>query len=368
MLAIFDMSSANIERYNSDLLKKYSGQYIAYVDDLEFCTKLDSPKATLICSSGWAIRKIMNSFKSYQVSVVIISGQRPADFRIVVAANKLNIPIVYKMHGLYVVRVKRNIAFYFSNMRKVFRTVGYLFDIAFSTGSVRIASGIFLSFVFGMPRKKWMNSDRLCVDYGLVWSEYWKSWHERCWAMNPRQGWKVTGNPDTTKFPSAPTKEKSFCYVYQTLVEDGRVSRSIMNSFYDDLASIAHSQNKAVHVKWHARGDTSIRDGLAQRGFHIHDEFPIGEIYVGHFSSLLGLVPLIGGSIIVFELEGHTTPKPIAECATLLIDDIDALANGLAVTYAVDESKKTNAIYYFGDNYVLHVEEEIVSQYIKEQG
>ncbi|MFC1546089.1 hypothetical protein ACFL4I_01565 [Pseudomonadota bacterium] len=363
MLAIFDMSSANIERYNSDLLKNYSGQYVAYVDDPEFCTELDSPEAILICSSGWSIKKIMHSIEKHHVSVVIISGQRPADFRIVIAANKLNIPIIYKMHGLYVTRVKRNALFYFSNISKVFKTVRYLFDIAFSTGNIRIAIGIFLSFVFGWPRRNWMVSEDLRVDHGLVWSEYWKSWHERCWSMNPRQGWKTTGNPDTTKFATIPTKDKSFCYVYQTLVEDGRISRSTMESFYDKLARIARTQNKIVHVKWHARGDATMREGLERRGFHIHNKFPIGTIYVGHFSSLLGLVPLIGGLVIVFELEGHATPDPIRQCATLITSDIDTLEEGVASTYDVDESKKTNAIYYFGDHYFHNVEELIVSQH-----
>lgn len=363
MLAIFDMSSVNILRYNDSLLSNIKEQYIAYVDDPECCTEIDNPDVTLICSSGWSIKKIINSFKRNKVSAVLISSQRPADLRIILASNQLKIHVIYKMHGLYTVNITRKYSFYFSNFRKVVRTVGYLFDIAMYTKNITIISGVILSFVFGASREKWMTSEMLRVEHGLIWSEYWEKWHEEHWSMNPRQGWKITGNPDTTKFSNTQVDTNSICYVYQTLVEDGKIACSVMESFYDMLADVAKNQNKKVNVKWHARGSSIIRRALEARGFHIHNSFPVGKTYVGHYSSLLGLVPLIDGFLIVFELEGHLSPLPISKCATFVANDKDSLVTGLTSSFSIDNSKKENAIYYFGTDYDYNVEASIISKY-----
>lgn len=364
MLAIFDMSSVNVERYNSELLKRYTGKYIAYVDDPDCCGELNCADATLVCTAGWSIKRIINSLKDQGISVVMISGQRPADFRMVIAANTLNILIIYKMHGLYVEVVKRHISFYFLSMKKVLRTVGYLIDVGVFTKSVRIPVGILLSFVFGVSRKTWMTSEKLRVDHCLVWSEYWRPWHERNWYMNPRKGWAITGNPDTEKLTNAKFNEVDVCYVYQTLAEDGRVSKQTMVSFYDGLARVALNKKIKVHVKWHARGDTVIRKDLESRGFIVHDELPLAKVYIGHFSSLLGLMPLVGGALVLFELKGHLTPKPIRQCATVIVNDMKNLEKALSYPCVLDENKRTQAEYYFGTYYSYSVEYTVVSQYL----
>jgi len=364
MLAIFDMSSVNVERYNSELLKKYTGKYIAYVDDPDCCGELNCADATLVCTAGWSIKRIINSLKEQGISVVMISGQRPADFRVVIAANTLNIPIVYKMHGLYVAKVKRNISFYFLSMKKVLRTIRYLIDIGLFTKYIRIPVGLLLSFVFGASRKPWMITEVLHVDHCLVWSEYWRPWHERHWCMRPRKGWVTIGNPDTAKLTNAELNEEGVCYVYQTLVEDGRVSKQIMESFYDGLTIIARNKKLKVHVKWHARGEVAIRKDLESRGFIVHDELPLAKVYIGHFSSLLGLMPLVGGALVIFELEGHVTPKPIRQCASRIVRDMNGLEKALSSPCVLDENKREQAEYYFGTYYSDSIEWTVISQYL----
>jgi hypothetical protein len=363
MLAIFDMSSVNIERYNVELLKRYTDNFVAYVDDPDCCEEIAAPKAVLICSGGWSIKKIRDSFVLNGVTVLLISGQRPADFRVILAANSLNIPIVYKMHGLYVEKVKRNLSFYLVSIKKVLRTIGYLFNIAMFTKDIRISIGVLLSFVFGSSRESWMSSE-LNVDHCLVWSEYWKPWHQRNWGMEPRKGWAITGNPDTSKFTQIKIDEPSVCYVYQTLVEDGRVSSQSMESFYDGLASITHNLGLKVHVKWHARGEPLVREQLQSRGFIVHNELPLVKVYIGHFSSLLGLMPLLGGAIVIYELEGHVTPEPIRQCASKIVYDLNALEKALSSSCELEVRHRQQAEYYFGGQYSDNVEYEIISNYI----
>ena len=109
-----------------------------------------------------------------------------------------------------------------------------------------------------------------------------------------------------------------------------------------------------------------IRAGLERRGFRIYDEFPVGHTYVGHYSSLLGLVPIVGGSLFVFELEGHSTPESVVKCATLVTNSIETLAEGIDLTYAKDKDKVDNAIHYFGGEYSQNIENSIISKHIIE--
>ena len=364
MLAIFDMSVVNIERYNSELLKRHVDEFIAYVDDPDCCEGMSCSNARLICTAGWPIQKIINSFRELKVSNVIISGQRPADFRIIIAANNLHIPIVYKMHGLYVENVKRNISFYLLSFKKELRTDGYLIDIGCFTNSIKLPFGILLSFVVGMSRKYWMKSHFLQVDHGLVWSKYWQIWHEKNWFMTPNKRWEVTGNPDTLKFSKVELNSNNICYIYQTLVEDGRVTFHDMNDFYDGLATVAGKMNFKVNVKWHARGDATIKKSLEARGFIVHNNFPLTTLYVGHFSSLLGMVPLVEGKIIIYELDGHDTPEPIRQCATSIAHNIPELERSLNLGSEARESKNKQAEYYFGSDYSTTIEYEVIKSYL----
>ena len=93
MLAIFDMSTVNIKRYNSELFKSRSGQYIAYVDDPDLCVAIDDMNCHLVCSGWWTISRFINHFKENGVSVIIVSGQRTADLRVLIAASVLAIPV-----------------------------------------------------------------------------------------------------------------------------------------------------------------------------------------------------------------------------------------------------------------------------------
>lgn len=364
MLAIFDMSAVNVERYNSEFLKKHIDEYTAYVDDPDCCAELTDLNATLFCTAGWSIQRLINSFKERNISTLMISGQRPADFRVIIAANTLHIPVVYKMHGLYVEGVKRNMSFYLLSIKKVFRTVRYLINIGRFTNSIKIPFGILLSFVAGVSRKFWMTSDLLQVDHGLIWSQYWQAWHEKNWFMSPKRGWDITGNPDTLKFTKVQLNTNNVCYIYQTLVEDGRITRRAMESFYDNLSALACNKNFKVNIKWHARGNPLIRESLESKGFIVHDNFPLTKLYIGHFSSLLGMVPIVGGKIIVYELSGHDTPESIRQCASSIVNDMCSLEKSLSVTCQSTESKSSQAEYYFGSYYSSTTEYKTVKQYI----
>ena len=202
MLAIFDMSSVNIERYNKSLLMNFDKKILCLVDDPELF--YDIPNQPSMVVGGFSITRLAEVFLENKISCLLVSGQRCADIRVFVAANKVNIPIVYKMHGLHVPYMERNFSFYFKKLNKAIRTLYYLVDVCFETKTVKLAFGVFCSFVFGRSRRWWANDHVFQVDSCMVWSEYWINWHERYWYMRPSRGWTVLGNPDSTNFQRVP--------------------------------------------------------------------------------------------------------------------------------------------------------------------
>lgn len=362
MLAIFDMSSVNITRYNSDFIKSTTKKYIALVDDKNLCLPINDNNCRLVCSSWWRVSNFIKFFKENNVTTIVISGQRPADLRVLIAANSLSIKVIYKMHGLYIPYMKRGLAFYFIKLSKTFRTLFYLIDIAVFTKKLNISFGMAKSFIFGAPRRSWAGEKMLSFEYGLIWSKYWKSWHEEHWAMNPNSGWIVLGNPDTEKFKMVDVNEFDIVYIYQTLVEDGRIDANIMNKFYNALSDLAKVTGKSVHVKWHPRGDPEVLERLTKFGFLIHTDMPKGHLYIGHYSSLLGLVPMVGGHVVVFELEGHPTPISIKKISNELvgkISDLNEIVKNGTENWSL---KKSEAKFYFGDHFNKKIEQDIINQ------
>lgn len=370
MIAFFDMSSVNISRYNSDLLKNFklnNKLFHALVDDPELVTDLGHYNYQLHKTSYWNIKKFLNFFREKKISILIVSGQRPADVRVLMAANQLSITIIYKMHGLYIPFMKRDMYFFYDKIFKTIRTLYYLLDISLHSKSLKLLTGILSSFVFGRSRKYWANSKSIQPTICLVWSDYWEDWHKNHWQMHPEKGWHFSGNPDTVKFKTNYVSD-SIVYIYQTLVEDGRISKKIMNDFYDSLEDFSKNQDTNIHIKWHPRGDYVIREDLLKRGFIVSDELPVSKIFIGHYSSLLGLAPLYDSFVFIMEFEGHETPESVSEIANYISRNKSDFFNELENInkyFLNDIPKKDKAIFYFGDQYSETIEMRLIKKYEK---
>jgi hypothetical protein len=361
MLALFDMSSVNIERYNRELLLNWGYPIVAYIDDADLFEPIRSVNVVSVCVSGWSINSLKTEFDKKKVSVILISGQRPADMRIIVAAKQMGIPVIYKMHGLYVRYMRRSPGFFVRKLKKTARTFFYLGDIAKHVGAMS-ALGIFLSFVFGLHRKHWI-SGQFQVTEGLLWSEYWEGWHTENWSMTPQLGWRLIGNPDSLK-NMVEESPNSWIYIYQTLVEDGRIKSEVMKTFYHHLMLKAKKEKCQVVVKWHPRGDNLIREELIQLGYKVVDYFPKGKKYIGHYSSLLGLAPVIGGVVTIVFLPGHPVPRAIRNIANEIISDVDESQILLkSLVNDVAKPKEFEAKYYFGGFYNKEIELENLNDY-----
>ena len=157
-----------------------------------------------------------------------------------------------------------------------------------------------------------MRFRELHPDHAIVWSQYWVEWHREHYQFPIHLPFSICGNPDTMKF-SHRKQSGVVQYIYQTLVEDGRIAEQDMLDYYNRLKASATQENLTVVVKWH-QGET-LSGGVGGLGFEITDDLIEQSTWCGHYSSLLGLGPLLGSNVIVHELIDHPTPFSIAQIA-----------------------------------------------------
>ena len=311
-LCIFEMSSINARRFNPSLKPQFD-EIVCLVDDPE-CYLPDDTFSREVCCGGWSIAQLTHFLIRQDVTHAIISGQRIADFRFTLAARAAKVNVVSQMHGLSVPHMRREFGFYLSKMEKSFRTVRYAIDIAIRLRSFAMAFWQIGNFVFGNVRSKIMRFHELHPDHAIVWSQYWVDWHREHYQFPTRLPFSICGNPDSIKF-SHRKRRGVVQYIYQTLVEDGRISEKGMLDYYNRLKASAEKQNLIVVVKWHPRGDEKCREILEGLGFEITNELIEQSTWCGHYSSLLGLAPLLGNNLIVHELKDHPTPVSIRQIA-----------------------------------------------------
>jgi hypothetical protein len=365
MIGIFDMSTVNAIRYNSELIRNPTAKLCLLVDDREcfdgsLITELPNV-VQHICTSYWGINKLSQTFRTLNISKLIISGQRIADYRVILAARLANVELIYKMHGLYVEYMPRDLFFFITKIEKSIRTLWYLTCIGWYLSSFIVPFGMLFSFLFGLKRKAWFDKSPLFqVDKGVIWSEYWASWHFDNWSMCPKFGWLNSGNPDSTKFTIV-NKPNGVGYIYQTLVEDGRIPKEVMLRFYTALLTFSKTNQLNVYVKWHPRGSLELKAELQHLGFIISDELVVCDINIGHYSSLMGLLPLINKNIWTVELEGHSTPQSILSISSRFFygHDIENInLNGYNLEF--DNKYREASIFYFGDFFDSTVESNII--------
>lgn len=354
------MSSVNARRYNASLQDLFP-KLLCLIDDPELLLN-DGTFKSEICCGYWSISKIERYFIDNDVGLIVISGQRIADHRVTIAAKLSGTTVLYKMHGLYVTQMHRNIAFYVKKSIKVMRTLYYCYDISRHAKNRVLFYDEISNFIQGNRREVIMRNSLLQPDYSVVWSEYWAQWHKDNYFFSDEMKYVVSGNPDTTKVKTTQSSNV-LTYIYQTLVEDGRISRSLMFNYYTKLKALELIMQAKISIKWHPRGDLCIKRELSDMGFEIVDTVTQNSIWIGHYSSLLGTGPLLNNRIVIHELPYHSTPQSIIDISDNLVkyhndEDLDIQINDYAPT------KIVNARANFGDFYNPDYERSLIDAVI----
>lgn len=361
-VGIFEMTTSNALRYNSELLsvlEKNGAAVKIFVDDENDC----SSSFQVVSRKYWSIERLTEEIRG--TDVVVINAQRIPDYMVVCAAESALVPVVYLMHGLYVPHMKREISFYLKAIGKSLRYFCYAFMIGIFLKSWFLSVKMILNFIFGYPSRQFLQRfDKLQVTVALIWAETWQAWHEENWFMAPEKGWTTIGNPDLARFSWKEPEKNTICYVYQTLVEDGRIEKELMIKFYSELKRFSDSNNLHVKVKWHPRGSEQLKSILHEHNFSIVDDgsIPVGDMVIGHYSSLLGAFPLKSVPVLIVELPGHKTPVSIVGIASRVVCWSKFSSTEIQIPHLVhSQEAKKNSERYFGKEPDYVVIEKVIN-------
>ena len=131
----------------------------------------------------------------------------------------------------------------------------------------------------------------------------------------------IMGTPDFRKYKFGPKLDSQYvAYCYQSLLEDGRISKKDMFNFYDSLKKWAKKYNKKVVIKVHPVADKKYLDILKNKyGFELEYKLiPNTDIVIGHYSSLLPFWGINNRKVICVKLPGHNIDESIGSWATVV--------------------------------------------------
>ena len=229
----------------------------------------------------------------------------------------LNIFALYVQHGLYVHYMKRNAYFFINNLTRVLSSLFYIIDI--SSLNLFAAANIASVYLNGKNRAVIPRELRDGMSLNVVLSEYWKKFHQETYKIN--SNYFIAGFLDSLKFRTKSVDGIVYCA--QTLVEDGRISKLVMSNFYQELFNFGIQTTNNIYIKTHPRNSLWTVNCFKDMGFRlVNDDVPVGNVTIGHYSSLLPIWSTNMCPIIIVELPKHATPESILNLASLTVNTL----------------------------------------------
>lgn len=271
--------------------------------------------------------------------VIVIFAHRLPDMAMIIAAKQLGIPIAYYQHGLYIPFMRRTLGLF---VLRALKTLRYAF-YAISIGSNSRVGGIsgFLSFIkmfiFGRNiHEVNLPVEKITADLCLVYGDYWIDYHIAHYGYK-KNATRIVGTPDldgvdldNCKLMNSDSLTNKFCYVAQTLVEDGRLERGVMENFLQNLAGQIKSCDGVLLIKLHPRSDKSLYISM-ECNYKFCEEFPAADIYIGHYSTILIRGIAYSEKFLLINFEGHKIPEYIVMLANEIVKSDDKFSLNKAI-------------------------------------
>lgn len=245
--------------------------------------------------------------------------------------KKIGIPCYQMQHGMYAEFLKRNFLGYFSSMDKKITYLGYFlyFFITFKLGILLyiLNKDFIKSFKINNLLKSRFKKflEPILSNHLFVWGEYWKQWFIDNHYYDSLDQGTVIGNPDYHVFLKGKNNASfngKICYIAQTFVEDGRMGR---DSYKKTIEELSGRYKEKLIIKLHPRSDTSIFQSVVDNGGELRNDFPLTDLYIGHYSSLLVLAIQRGAKVFLIEINNEEIPDYYYESATGIAKNIDEL-------------------------------------------
>jgi hypothetical protein len=318
-LCIYDINAKDIDRYGVFFLGIEEPPKLMILEDpneYKYYKTFGKFKDfdNVICSAWLSIKKLQKLLKENNIKYLLIDAHRIPDVHIIIAAKKLGIKILYIQHGMYIPYMKRQWILFIKKIIKSFRYFYYAFNSAIEIKDFSLLKKLIDIHIKGKERKIIKNYD-IFPDRAAVFSNYWKEWHSKYYFFKENNMF-IMGTSDFRKFKFGPKLNDEYvAYCYQSLLEDGRISKKNMFNFYDSLKDWAKKHNKKIVVKVHPVADKRILELLKNKySFELEYQLvPNTEIVIGHYSSLLPFWGIHNRKVVCIKLPGHEIDNSIAD-------------------------------------------------------
>tara|TARA_B110000027_G_scaffold133461_1_gene161983 strand:- start:382 stop:1473 length:1092 start_codon:yes stop_codon:yes gene_type:complete len=261
------------------------------------------------------IKKIV---KDFNPSHVVVNAQRIPDTYLISYSKSLGIKTVMIQHGMYNGFLERNKSMYLLKLLKAIKYLIYSLKIGYIIGANPIFTAVkFVKiFQFGNSYKKLLGKhDLLFVDKIQVYGNYWIDYHKSFFGYKTENTeFQIIGYHELNKDFNNSKKIK-YCYIAQTLFEDGRIERDSIDEVVEFLTRL--NKTGSLIVKRHPRSNDSL---YLSKGLEITDELYEADFYIGHYSSLLALPIFKRKKIILLPLKNHIIPSYFIENSYLFSD------------------------------------------------
>ena len=317
-LLFYDIAGTNFSKYIPDLLEELNRKkkfqiLLAYEEDpndygLKFLSKFKTKKVGLL-------NRVDKLVMEFNPDVVVVNAQRIPDSFLVSYCNSLGIKTVMIQHGMYNGFLKRETSLFISKIYKSFKYFIYVYRLSkvLKVSMFTLLKQFTNTFIKGMPYKNELSSyDLINTKKIMVYGDYWIKYHVDYFGYNSKQS-IVVGYPELKKSFLQKEAKDGYCYIAQTLVEDGRMSKEMFDEVISFLQNL--SKDNFVTVKLHPRSNKDL-----YRNLNIVDILPSTINYIGHYSSLLAIPIYNKRNVFLLPLKNHNIPDYFQK-SCLIYDD-----------------------------------------------
>jgi len=346
--AFFDLKLVGVLRYPAEVafeIKKLKpdASFVFFFDDFDGFSISDVQNklpedSELIQINDVSYSSISNLLKGRDVGHLTVMAQRIPDSAFVSIANRLGITTTMMQHGLYIPFIKREKTVFIKKLAKVARFIKYLHVIskAIDIGFLKALKSYYNVFVKGLNlTDSGLPLSKINTNSVLVYGDYWKEYHRDNFGYDTSDC-SVIGYPDLEELKGGvkTSCQDGVCYIAQTLVEDGRLDKSILLEFLNNLLEACKSNNEKLTIKLHPRSNLELYSCLEGYADFELKEFPLMNKYIGHYSSLIGKAAFVSNTIAIIDFPGHEIPKYLSEVCEYRYsyDDLGSLKSFSSIT------------------------------------